>query len=81
MLSQKHLNDICLIGQGSKQCRFLDVESSVCNCLKLTSDRQDIDNAVKKYISKKGNGDYPIGDNCKGYPILYHVYQGYDLSS
>lgn len=84
MLSQKQLNDICLIGQGSKQCRFLDINS--CHCLKLTNDRQRIDNSVDKYLLKMKTRNpydegFPLGNNCQGYPILQHVIQGYDINS
>jgi hypothetical protein len=38
-----------------------------------------IDEMVEKSTKgKKDTSDMPIGDNCKGYPLLRHVEVGYD---
>ena len=89
MLSLKQLTDVCLLGQGSGECRYLDQDesdSSKFYCLKKSSARaKDIDAELEELIKdslmknkdpKKNN--IPLGDNCSGYPLLRNKMQGYD---
>lgn len=90
MLSQKHLTDVCMHHSGAKACRFLatdDVDPSICFCIKKVAAKQQIINLqVDKFIKKvQADGrdpmaqSRPLGDNCKGYPALRTVKQGYDI--
>ncbi len=89
-LSPKHLSDVCLAYSGAKACRFLatdDANTQVCFCLKKVKAKQTIINLqVDKFIKKvQADGrdpmtqNRPLGDNCKGYPALKTVKQGYDV--
>lgn len=88
-LSLKHVQDICLLGNGEKQCRYLasdDVNYDQFHCLKHKQEiAKKIDNEVNKQKSKIQNPNafspvlLPLGDNCKGYPILKNINQGYDV--
>lgn len=86
-LSKKQIENVCLIYNGSKQCRYLDIdEPNKCNCLKLTCHKSDMDKRIRKYkedLKKNGQDpslmNTPIGDNCKGYPYLPTLKQGYDV--
>ncbi len=86
-LTLKQVQDKCLSGQGSGQCRFLaEGIQGDFYCIKLTGDRQKIDNEVSEYKKRqKAQGvdplkqNIPIGDNCQGYILLKHKMQGYDL--
>lgn len=90
MLSLKQLTDVCLNLQGAKQCRYLGYDDSsvgVCICFKKVSGKKDIiDKQVTKFIEKaKANGQdpdnmgRPLANNCKGYPPLKTIKQGYDV--
>lgn len=88
MLSKKQIEDVCLAGGESKQCRYLceDEYNSTFYCLKKTSKKQLIDLEVKDFISfcdKKEinpNDFYlPMADNCSGFPFLKNIKQGYDI--
>lgn len=89
MLSKKQLEDVCLIGDKTyKKCRFLsqdEKDPTKYHCAKKTTDASIVNVTVEDYIkSEKAKGrdpkknTLPIGDNCEGYPILWHKLQGYD---
>lgn len=89
-LTLKQVQDICLIGTGSTQCRFLAEDEKVDGqfyCLKLVSQqRPEIDQEVAEFIKKhkdRGVDPYsmglPLADNCGGYRFLKAKMQGYDL--
>jgi hypothetical protein len=88
-LSLKQLTDVCLVYGGSARCRYLaedELDGSKHYCLKMAQARRtEIDEEVKDFLAhckKKGTDPtqhgLPIGDNCKGFPVLKHVEQGYD---
>ena len=90
MLSNKHLQDVCMAGHhDSRQCRYLaqdemDWRKWYCH-KKMAARKKKIDEAVLQYLDKckKSGADphaqgVPLGDNCEGYPILRHIQQGYD---
>lgn len=90
MLSQKQLRDVCLLYDPTyKKCRYIAVDEndySKYYCLKKTAKAQDIDVELDDFIRdarKKGKDprkdNVPLGDNCKGYPLLRHITQGYDV--
>lgn len=91
MLSQKQLEDVCLLyGGTSKTCRYLrqdDLDPGKIHCLKhKKKDKSKIDKAVSDWVTechKKGidpwNQNKPIGDNCAGFPVLKNTVQGYDI--
>jgi len=88
-LSLNQIKDVCLVYEGAERCRYLaedELDASKYYCLKLApSRRSEVDEEVKDFfaqakkrgIDPKAQG-HPLGDNCKGYPILKHVEQGYD---
>lgn len=89
MLSQKQLRDVCLAFDPSFQkCRYLSQDEndySKFYCLKKTARANEIDVELDDFIRdarKKGKDpkkeNVPLGDNCKGYPLLRHLEQGYD---
>lgn len=87
-LSQKQIEDVCLVYGGHKSCRYLiyDQESGKYLCSKLvTKLKEDVDTRIDEYLAKlKKNGQDPalmgraIGDNCSGYIFLKYKKQGYD---
>ncbi|RDJ35272.1 MAG: hypothetical protein DWQ19_10685 [Crenarchaeota archaeon] len=89
MLSKKQVENVCMNGCGSDECRYLDSDDydyGKFYCVKhRINQKQKIDQIVAEFIAdcaSKGidpadQGD-PIGDNCSGYPYLKHVEQGYD---
>lgn len=86
-LSLKQLQDVCLIySNDSKKCRYLaqdDSNASVWYCLKKSSKKAEIDDETDDFLKdlKKKVTDSrrtPLGDNCKGYPVLRYIKQGYD---
>jgi len=90
MLSLKQVEDFCLYGKGSKECRYLEEDDAIPGrfyCLKkIVNKRQLIDKEVAEFIKDhKGRGinpssiGIPLGDNCSGYVYLKHKLQGYDL--
>lgn len=89
MLSSNQLHKVCLLNQGSEECRFLgrdDNDPSKCMCFKLHHYADHIDALVENYIDDmemNGQDPYligrPIGDNCKGYLPLSVLPQGYDI--
>lgn len=89
MLSQKQLTDVCLLYDPTyKQCRYLSRDENDYSkhyCLKRTAKANDIDVELDDFIRdtrKKGKDpkkeNVPLGDNCKGYPLLRNIQQGYD---
>jgi hypothetical protein len=89
-LSIPQLRDVCLLHQGSKQCRFLrsdDNDPDKFFCMKKRpTERRKIDGKVNDFIGdcqKKridpSKQNLPIGDNCSGYSVLKHKLQGYDV--
>lgn len=78
-LSANHLKDVCLLGceDVKNTCRYLrndELDPSKWHCQKLSYQvRTKID--LEADLSPKG---FPLGDNCKGYPILKNIVQGYD---
>lgn len=88
-LSLKQIQDVCLLGQGAAQCRFLgeDVDKKYY-CLKLNQSskseiNEEVDGNFIKPQRAKGvdptTAGVPIGNNCSGYRILKVKMQGYDL--
>jgi hypothetical protein len=88
MLSQKQLQNYCLVGvKNYKTCRYLyqdDMDYRKWYCSKLHQSKKDsVDNAVVDFLNeckKKGidpkTRAVPFGDNCPGFPILKHIVQG-----
>lgn len=86
MLTLKQVNDVCLRGQGSQQCRFLAEDNNGFYCLKKTFRKDHINEEVDIFLERqKKNGidpyslGIPVGDNCSGYIFLRHANQGYDI--
>lgn len=86
-LSKLHVINVCKFGAKQGECRYLEedaVQPNVYNCLKLSPHRKIIDEEVEQYSRKARYGgkryidDMPVGDNCKGYPVLRHKTVGYD---
>jgi hypothetical protein len=89
MLSQKQLKDVCLAYDSTyKKCRYVSQDENDYTkyyCLKKTAKASDIDVELSDFvkdIKKKGKDpkkeNVPLGDNCKGYPLLRYLEQGYD---
>lgn len=91
-LSDKQLQHRCLVHAGGAQCRYLKNDPKNWqrfNCVKLViTEKKKIDKDVDNYIKKaKASGVNPLqgwspcgdGGNCKGYPYLPTVLQGYDV--
>ena len=80
-LSKLQVINVCQPKDGVV-CRYLsedEFDSDIYFCLKKTSRKSVIDEMVEKSTKgKKNTSDMPIGDNCKGYPLLRHVEVGYD---
>lgn len=89
MLSLPQVRDVCLSYQGADQCRYLSYDDVTGGqiCLKKVSAKKSIiDTQTKKFVEKaKAQGQDPkqmgraLGDNCKGYPPLKTIKQGYDI--
>jgi hypothetical protein len=87
-LSQKQIEDVCLVYSGHKACRYLimDQQSGKYMCGKLVATlKNDVDTRIDEYLDKLSqNGQDPammgraIGDNCQGYIFLGYKKQGYD---
>jgi hypothetical protein len=87
-LSQKHVEDICLLYGGHKQCRYViqDQQTGKHMCGKLIKQfKEDVDKRIEEYAKKaKQNGQdlaamgRAVGDNCQGYIFLKYKKQGYD---
>jgi hypothetical protein len=89
-LSKDQVSDVCLLGQGTQQCRYLaedDVVRNMFYCLKKSKDKKEkIDvevSSLVKDLKRKGKDidaqNIPVGNNCSGYIILKHIEQGYDV--
>jgi type II secretory pathway component PulC len=89
-LTKKQLEDVCLINEGYKQCRYLDEEDDngkiVQVCKKLTPDAVIIDEEIDEFMidMQKNKQDpstqnLPIQVNCNGYLKLKSKKQGYDV--
>ena len=92
-ITKKHLKDVCCIGDGNIQCRYLDEDLNdngqvVYLCKKLSPDKNIIDlelldffNTMKKSGQDPYNQNVPLGDNCSGYIVLKTKPQGYDVDA
>lgn len=88
MLSLKQVTDVCMRYQGALECRYLKVDMASNDCLchkQVAASKKTIDEQVQKFVDRaKANGQdphamhRPLGNNCKGYPPLRTVTQGYD---
>lgn len=88
-LTNKQIKDVCMVGGGYRQCRYLSADHQnwgKYNCLKRSPQKQVIDEEVHDAIvHMKSQGQdpkkqgVPISDNCGGYPLLRLIEQGYDL--
>ena len=91
MLSKNQLINVCLLGgSDSNTCRYLRQDEKNWNkwyCLKhKISDKSLIDAKISMWVvscQSKGKdpaaSGVPLGDNCKGYPLLKNIEQGYDV--
>ena len=59
----KHVKDICRIGQGLDCCRYLIAGREGFECAKLTSLKKLLDDRVLQ------DNITAQGDNCNGYPF------------
>ncbi|MCK9458336.1 MAG: hypothetical protein M0R80_01680 [Proteobacteria bacterium] len=91
MLSQKQLQDICLMFVGDhRQCRYLQEDPLAWQwyCIKHKKvAKKRMDETVNEFLENcKITGIDPhvqgvaLGDNCPGYPIFKNIEQGYDKS-
>ena len=91
MLSLKQLEDVCMQGDGAKQCKYLQDDPtnfSVFHCIKKAkSEKKHVDDkieAFEKDCHKQGKDPHlqdfvPQGDNCSGYIYLRTIEMGYDI--
>lgn len=88
MLTPLHLKDVCLMGTGSSECRYLATSmTGSCMCFKKSPGKKKIlDEQVEEFIKKvteKGGDPEAMGrglaDNCKGYLPLGSIPQGHDV--
>jgi hypothetical protein len=85
-LSNRHLTDVCLLhhADASLTCRYLcndELDDSKWYCQKLRKEAkkivdEDLSRMSEKHRHRSG---IPSGDNCKGYPLLKHIQQGFDV--
>lgn len=87
-LTKLHVINVCKQGQGSAECRYLEEDGvlfpGTYQCLKSSPHKKIIDEEVEHYQKRhrqRKNDDVPMGDNCKGYPVLRHKSVGYDQKS
>ena len=89
-LSKDQVSDVCLLGQGTQQCRYLAEDDVIINtfyCLKKSKNKKEkIDVEVSSLVrdlKRKGKDinarNIPVGNNCGGYIILKHIEQGYNV--
>ncbi len=89
-LTLKQVQDVCMLGGGSAQCRYLaedETSTGKFYCLKLVSTQKpEIDAEVDDFIKKhkdRGVDPYsmgmPLSNNCSGYLLLKSKMQGYDV--
>ena len=89
MLSQRQVEDICLVYKGPAQCRYLEGDPNDHTkfyCRKFTPDRKIIDEVLDDHLrdcAKNGtdpqDGNNALGDNCKGFVCFKDKIQGYDV--
>lgn len=91
MISEKHLQDVCMQNCGSKTCRYLhndELNPNQWYCHKLRPIEKfkidlNVENFVrdckKRKISPKSLNQ-PLGDNCEGFLVLRNIKQGYDCT-
>jgi hypothetical protein len=82
-LSQKHLQEVCMMNCGSRTCRYLyndELNPNIWHCNKLKPiEKLKIDKRVNEhYRDKKSKKTMPEGDNCSGFLVLKNIKQGYD---
>jgi hypothetical protein len=77
MLTQHHTATYCLPFGGHLQCRYLAEEDGRYYCLKKTTKKDIIDVEVEEQ-KKAHDRTMPLGNNCDGYPLLKHIWQGKD---
>ena len=85
-LTRLHVINVCKKNGGDQECRYLsedELQAGVFQCMKLSPQKKIIDEEVERYFKKKKlynrhDEDYPLGDNCKGYPVLRYKQVGYD---
>lgn len=86
-LTLNQLEYVCLIDdKNGNKCRYLaydqDGYSDDWICLKKTSKKIKIDKEIESFMEQ--NKNYlitmqdlpPLGDNCKGFPVMKHLKQG-----
>jgi len=92
-LTNKQINDVCLVHQGYISCRYLsyDPGQGIFLCAKLHPRLKDIkDDAVTFNEREARRINIPVidyfdlhgighEDNCNGYRYLTQVQQGYDV--
>lgn len=89
-LSEDHVKDICLIGKGSDECRYLNSaftnNKPIYICQKKSINKSIIDNEIKEFCDEcKSKGldpkftNSPLGNNCNGFLPLTNLAQGYDV--
>ena len=74
MISENHLLNVCLYGQGSKSC---------CKLRPIEKNKIDThtENFIKDCNKRKINPkklEQPLGNNCEGLLVLKDIKQGYD---
>jgi hypothetical protein len=90
MLSSNHIRDVCMGDSISHNtCRYLiqdENDYTKYYCSKLNARGKEIDEELNNFMReaiKRGKDpqkeNIPLGDNCKGYPLLKHLPQGYDV--
>jgi hypothetical protein len=89
MLSERQVQDVCLVYKGSLQCRYLDGDPDEFDkfyCKKKTPDKKVIDEMAAEFEAECAkNGTNPLdspnalGDNCAGYTCFKDILQGYDV--
>lgn len=91
-LSKLQLQNVCLLwfqGDTSKTCRYLvqdDLDYTKWQCIKKRPiEKAKMDKQIDAFVDAcKLKGLNPrkqnvaMGDNCKGYPLLKLIEQGYD---
>jgi hypothetical protein len=92
-LTQKHINDVCLVYKGHSACRYLsyDPAAGVFLCAKLNPRLKSIkDDAVHFNEREAKRLNLPVieyfdlhgighENNCQAYLYLKHKPQGYDV--
>jgi hypothetical protein len=87
MLSKKQVKNVCLHtnhkASPEDMCRYCHCEyfAGEFNCVKLSSKKKKVDADISSQIAA---GHHPStipfsSDNCKGFPLLRSVKQGYDI--